>query len=281
MKNRGFKTVLAAATLATPFLLATAAEASASAVKLLPHKAVYDLSLVDAAERSGIEAIEGRAAFDITGSVCEGYVLNTRLVFSTRLRTGRTVIADSRVSTFEAGDGSRLDFTAADYLNGQQTERTKGFAERAGETIRVELSEPEKEPFVFDGDPVFPALQMKRIIEAAEAGKTLVTMPLYDGTQSGDTLYQTTVIMTPLAAESAEGSLLEGAPSVDGAASWRVTISYFEDKGAVEAAQTPISEISFDLYDNGVTDNLVLDYGTYTLAGVLSEFNPGQMSPCE
>ena len=281
MKNRGLKTFLAAATFAAPFFLSAAGASAASAVKLLPHKAVYDLSLVEATERSGIETIEGRAAFDITGSVCEGYVLNTRLVFSTQLRTGRTVLADSRVSTFEAGDGSRLDFTAADFVNGQRTEHTRGFAERAGETIRVELSEPEKEPFVFDGDPVFPALQMKRIIEAAEAGKTLVTMPLYDGTQSGDTLYQTTVIITPLSGDRVEGSLLDGAPSIQGAAAGRVTISYSEDKGAVEAAQTPISEISLDLYDNGVTDNLVLDYGTYTLAGVLSEFDPGQMSPCE
>ena len=43
-----------------------------AAPKLLPHRAVYDLSLEQASDRSGINGITGRMVYEFAGSSCEG-----------------------------------------------------------------------------------------------------------------------------------------------------------------------------------------------------------------
>jgi hypothetical protein len=39
--------------------------------------------------------------------------------------------------------------------------------------------------------------------------------------------------------------------------------------------------MSFDLYENGVTRNLVMDYGNYALTGTLESIEPLERSDCK
>jgi len=45
---------------------------------------------------------------------------------------------------------------------------------------------------------------------------------------------------------------------------WPVAISYFEPK---KADEQPVYVLSFDLYENGVSRSLKLDYGDFALGG--------------
>ena len=62
--------------------LAQPAEAFAGKepVKLTPHRAVYEVTLDDARSASGITGIDGRMVFEFSGSECDGYTLNMRMV---------------------------------------------------------------------------------------------------------------------------------------------------------------------------------------------------------
>ena len=51
---------------------------------------------------------------------------------------------------------------------------------------------------------------------------------------------------------------------------WPVTLSYFT---AGEGERTPIYVLTFDLYENGVSGNLRLDYGEFAVAGNLSRLD--------
>ena len=60
---------------------------------------------------------------------------------------------------------------------------------------------------------------------------------------------------------------------------WPVTVSYFErNKPAGE--QTPVYAISFDLYENGVSRTLVLDYNDFSISGVLKNIELKDSKPC-
>ena len=50
-----------------------------------------------------------------------------------------------------------------------------------------------------------------------------------------------------------------------GLARWPVTISYFE---VGKDSATPAYAISFELYENGVSRSLVVDYGEFALRGM-------------
>ena len=51
---------------------------------------------------------------------------------------------------------------------------------------------------------------------------------------------------------------------------WPVTLSYFSPG---EGERTPVYVLAFDLYENGVSGALRLDYGEFSLKGELSRID--------
>ena len=60
---------------------------------------------------------------------------------------------------------------------------------------------------------------------------------------------------------------------------WPVTVSYF-DRSKPGGEQTPVYAISFDLYENGVSRTLVLDYNDFSISGVLKTLELRDSKPC-
>ncbi len=67
-----YRSSLAAATVACAALtgLAAASANAAAAGALAPHRAIYDIELKEASERSGIEGMRGRMVYEFNGSEC-------------------------------------------------------------------------------------------------------------------------------------------------------------------------------------------------------------------
>ena len=63
---------------------------------------------------------------------------------------------------------------------------------------------------------------------------------------------------------------------------WPVTISYF-DRAAGEKTgeQTPVYAITFELYENGVSRALLLDYGDFVLTGEMTSLEIKDGKPCQ
>ena len=57
----------------------TVGGASAASANILVPRAVYDLELKDASERSGISGMYGRMVYEFNGSACEGYTVSFRV----------------------------------------------------------------------------------------------------------------------------------------------------------------------------------------------------------
>ena len=66
-------------------------------------------------------------------------------------------------------------------------------------------------------------------------------------------------------------------PLLDGAASWQVSIAYF---GMAEEATEPEYEQEMRLFDNGVVDELLLDYGDFTLDATLADLKESPAPDC-
>src|SRR5262245_12207745 len=96
--------------LVTLSLSSVVTAASSEAAQLLaPHRAVYDLALDRASDRSGITGLSGRMVYEFNGSACEGYTVTFRFV--TRIDTSDvTRLTDQQTTTFEDGDGKTFSF---------------------------------------------------------------------------------------------------------------------------------------------------------------------------
>ena len=246
----------------------TAAQSGADRVILAPHRAVYDLVLDNAKPSGNIETARGRIAFEFTGDACEGYALSFRQVTQLGTEAGPRVI-DARTTSFEAGDGASYRFKTESSSGGAKPETVDGTAAKNGGGYEVKLRQPKDETHRDGSDALFPNAQMKAVIQAARAGQHTLNVRLYDGANSGKEVYDTlSVIGKRIESEPTEKPLQR--PEFEKTARWPVTISYFK-VGSGES--TPSYTISFELYDNGVTGAIKLDYGSFALRGTLTRLD--------
>ena len=64
---------------------------------------------------------------------------------------------------------------------------------------------------------------------------------------------------------------------------WPVTISYFEHESVKQeqtGEQTPVYAIGFELYENGISRKLLLDYTDFTISGKMTSLDIKTTKPC-
>lgn len=92
---------------------------------LVAHRAVYDLELKDASDRSGIEGMTGRMVYEFTGSSCQGYKTDFRFV--TQINTGDAVrMTDQQTTTFEDLAAKKFTFETKSYTDDKLDKEVQG-----------------------------------------------------------------------------------------------------------------------------------------------------------
>jgi hypothetical protein len=251
-------------------------------IVLAPHRAVYDLSLGKARDTAQVANVSGRILYDFAGNACDGYTLQFRQVSEVDSGEGKVSTSDLRSTTWEGGDAKRFNFTSENFLDQKLVDTVDGHAEHGTKTT-IDLAKPEHKVLDIDASVVFPTEHMVRIIEAARAGKTILDFPVFDGSDNGEKVYDTlTVIGRKLATdERKHDDAAQGLASLDGMARWPVTISYFEKgKSTKGGEQTPVYAIGFELYENGISRALTLDYNDFVVTGKLSSLDLKDIKPC-
>ena len=242
--------------------------------KLVAHRAVYEMTLDDtrsASGISGITGIDGRMVFEFTGSQCDGYSLNMRMVTQMTDAQDQTNVTDLRSSTWEQGDGGKFRFQSSQYVNDKLGDVTMGRAvrETPNEAIEVKLSQPSQAELKLSGPVLFPTQHSLALIERAEAGQALLQARIYDGSEKGRKVYETTAVIGQLVLPGADAKIeaIAKEKGLSELASWPVSIGYFEDKSG---DLTPSYQIDFRLYENGVSRELLIDYGGFSVHGTLT-----------
>jgi EipB-like len=271
-----FSLRLALMLLAGPWLVGTLADraqafAGKEPNKLAAHRAIYEMTLDDARSASGITGIDGRMVFEFTGSECDGYSLNMRMVTQMTDSQGQTNLTDLRSSTWEQGDGQKFRFQSAQYLNDKLGDVTMGRAmrETPNEAVQVKLSQPSTAELNLSGPLLFPTQHSFALIAAARTGQGLFQARVYDGSEKGQKVYDTTAFIGSEVQPGDDPKLEQVAKDkrLDELPSWPVSIGYFEAKGG---DLTPSYQIDFRLYENGVSRELLIDYGDFSIHGTLT-----------
>ena len=260
-------------------VLSSAADAAA---KLMPHRAVYDLVLDQASNRSGITSMEGRIVYEVTGSQCEGFA--SRYRFQTEVAVGgKEFLNDQRNTTYESADGESFNFVTQYYLNGQLEQDLRGSAESTATGLEVTLSKPEPREITLES-AVFMNRHMEMIMEAASKGETVMTARVYDGSDDGDSLVDTTTI---IGTERSLNGVQKDEPdtilkALDTKTAWPVSVSYFNVDTIIGGGERiPHYQISFLLQEDGVSRSLKMRYTDYSLVGTLVNIEYLPTAPCD
>ena len=264
---------------------ATAQANAAAGGPFLSHQALYELSLVKSRGTNSINSARGRILYNFSGSACEGYTSEFRQVSELDSGEGKLTLSDLRSTSWEDGAGKSYRFKIDARMNDADSSPVDGVAERTGDHITVKLKQPVAKTFTLDGSTVFPTEQIQRIIAAAKDGKSLLELTVYDGSDNGEKVYNTlTVIGQPIPGdrtiEAPDPSTTNDA--MKSLTRWPVTVSYYDrDAKVAEGEQTPVYAMSFELFENGVSRALVLDYNDFVISGALGKFDVKDSKPCK
>jgi hypothetical protein len=266
-------------TMAAAALGLALAMGSARADAVMPfaaHRAAYQISLAKGNGTQAPVSATGLIAYEFHGSSCEGYAANFRQVTELQRGEGAPISSDTKAVTFEDGQAKTLRFRIDTSLSSNPQAPIDGSATRsaAGE-ISVNLSQPKEETLALGGDILFPTQHIAHIIESAKSGAAVLEARVFDGSDTGEKIFDTLTVIGKEATTPAADA--EKAEPLKGLRRWPVAISYFD---AAKKDAAPEYILSFDLYENGVSGSLKLDYGSFSLAAQLTQLELLPAAPC-
>ena len=241
---------------------------NAGIARMAAHRAAYRLDLGEA-RQSGVSAVRGAMVFEVVDA-CEGWATRQRMTMTVTDRDGQEVETVSDYATYEAKDGSRLRFSLTQSSQGAVSQRVAGEAELQPDGAgRIRYAEPQGREEELPAGTILPMRHTVLSVETARAGRRILAAPLFDGTSDEGPQDTTTIISTwgppggqprfPLLADQASG---------------RMRIAFFERGAPTSGASQPEYEVGLRYFENGVADELLMDFGEFSVTGRMLELAP-------
>ncbi len=232
---------------------------------MLPHRAVYGLSLGDLRSSSSVVETAGRFEFEWQ-DVCDGWAVSQRFRIALLYDDGISVSYGWSLSSWESKDGKRYRFFIRRFDGSGEMESVRGEAELGADgSGKAEYSAPEQREVALPAGTVFPTLHTQQVLAGAEAGGAPVWNMVFDG--SGDEgLFG---VSAALSRQLPGGTPTRFAsPLLEGVPSWRLNLAFYAPDAA---SLEPEQEQGLRLFANGVVDEMRLDYGEFVLDADLTE----------
>lgn len=265
----------AAAAVAVAFWgMALAAGSAMAAVEILPHRALYAVSLEKAASSSSIIDVQGRMGFEWRDA-CDGWAVEQRYAMEFSNADGDGSVIQSSYSTWEskAGDIYRF-FVKRDRGGGE--ERIEGKAVMplpvGSGPGSVTFTEPDQHDLVLPADTLFPTEHTIRMIDAAASGKRFLRAPVFDGGEPEAPSLISAVIgkghsdnPLPLDAEAVKGTY------------YPARLAWF---GPDSEGSEPDFEMTIEVLANGIARSIVVHYSEFSVRMTLEQVEALPKAQC-
>ena len=255
----------AAATLILGQGIGAAPVAGAGAAEIVPHHAVYSMSLGGTHGDAGVTGAGGTMAYQ-WGESCDGWTVEQRYRLKMAYAESSDVSISSNFVTWEAKDELKYRFNQKETRNGNENDEIRGEAKLDGRDKggTVNFEKPEAKTLKLPPGTLFPSAHTIFLIDKAKAGENFISTQIFDGATVDNSVLVTAVIGAKVAPdeESKKKSPLLDRPG------WRVRLAFFP---ADQKAEKPDYELGMVLLDNGVSRDMLIDYGDYSIRAKLDD----------
>ena len=239
--------------------------ASSASAEIVSHRALYTMSLAGARNDSGVVGARGTMAYQ-WGETCDGWTVEQRYELTINYAESQDVNIVSNFVTWESKDGLRYRFNQKETRNGTDSDEIRGKAklDRTDKGGTVEFEKPQPKSLKLPPGVLFPSSHTIFLIDKAKAGENFISRQLFDGATVENAVLVSAVIGAKVEPdeESAKKSPLLNRPG------WRVRLAFFP---ADQKAEKPDYELGMLLLDNGVSRDMVIDYGDYSIRAKLDD----------
>jgi len=238
---------------------------------LAAHRAMYELTFMPlTGPRQGnakqINGGHGTMGYEVA-DVCDGWATRQRLRMTLQNAEGPDVEMESDYVTWESKDGLSFRFHSVQQVDGSVNTQTDGAAHltRTGGTGEVRYRIPKDKKADLPAGTMFPMAHTQVIITAAREGRKFLALPLFDGTDDNGFEDSSVVIMDWKQPFETKFKSLDTQPST------RMRLAFFDHAGR---SQTPGFEEAMRYWENGVADDLTMDFGDFVMHGTMTEMTP-------
>ena len=235
------------------------------AADIAPHRALYTMTLGATRTDSNVVGATGAMAYE-WGETCDGWTIEQRYRLRLRYAEGRDADVTSNFVTWESKDGLRYRFNQRQTRDGELDQEIRGEArlDGPGKGGVAVFEKPQAQTLKLAPGVLFPSAHTILLIDKAKTGAAFVTRQVFDGATDENAVQVSAVIGRKVAADPVAAKF---GPLVE-RQGWRVRLAFFPaDADAAE----PDYELGMDLLDNGVSRDMVIDYGDYSIRAKLDD----------
>jgi hypothetical protein len=241
------------------------AQAGGLNTALAAHRAIYTLTL--SGSRGGdVVAASGTMGYEVIDA-CDGWAVRQRLSMTLTNTDGQDVKMVSDYATWEAKDGLKFRFHMKQTTDTAVTSQTDGDAklDSPGGPGEAHYTVPEDTTKPLPPGTLFPMAHTSAILAGAQSGKKFLALPLFDGTDDAGAEDSSVVVLDWKKPEASKFPLLSDLPST------RVRLAFFDRSSKSEV---PSYQVGMRYWENGVADNLQMDFGDFVMDAKLTDLAP-------
>ncbi len=226
-------------------------QSSLAAGELVPHRALYQMSLAEANPRSGITGADGAMMYRFE-DVCDAWTSETKVVLKLNYAEGGEIQTTWSFASWEAKDGLSYRFNVRHSRNGTAVEILEGQAKRevANGPATAKYSRPEDTTIELPNGTLFPTRHLAALIEAGQKNQLMVSEVVFDGA-SLDNPYQINALITK-----------PKATTTDTKAARHIRMAFFP---ILATAEEPEFELGITYRPDGVAERIRQDFGSFSL----------------
>ncbi len=238
----------------------------ARALDLAPNKALYTTSLSQAKPESGVVGADGTMSVEL-GETCDGWTVEEHDKLTVHNSGSDDLNLVTNFVSWESKDGLRFRFSQRELKNGEVDDEVSGEArlDGQGKGGKVEFTKPKNLSLDLAPGVLFPTSHTMRLIEHAGAGDQFMAAKVLDGASDENASDVSAVIGAPQTAEAGAAETTVKSPLL-ARPSWRIHLAFFPASGD---GDKPDYELDMRLLDNGVSRDMILDYGDFAIKAKL------------
>ncbi|MDD3288915.1 MAG: cell envelope integrity EipB family protein [Alphaproteobacteria bacterium] len=239
-----------------------------SKITVIPHRAIYNMSLASVKNGSNITGVSGKMMFEWSDT-CDGWAVQQHLKLRFTYAQGDGSDIGSSIVTWESKDGKMYNFNVRRTTDGKETENYRGKSSLGETGGSGKYAIPKSKEVKFGPNALFPSAHTVLILSKALDGEKFFMRPVFDGSDEDGIADVSAFIgsrLNDISSTEMNPKLRDNA--LLSQPGWPVRLAFFKLK--TETGE-PDYEMNLTLLANGVAKFMQIDYGDFSISGVLEE----------
>ncbi len=222
-----------------------------AAADLAPHRALYNMSLVEASSRSGITGARGAMMYRFEDA-CDAWTSETKVILKMIYNEGDEIETTWSFTSWEAKNGLSYRFKVRHNRNGDAIEVLEGAVNREapGGAAIANYSNPKDTKISLPKGTMFPTQHLAGLLDAGRKNKLTVSKVVFDGA-SLDNPYQINALITKPVSNVSQDK-----------AARHIRMAFFP---ILQKSEEPEFELGITYRPNGVAEYIRQDFGGFAL----------------